>query len=633
MLNTFGEYVLDVLGEFGGGRGSPLNDYVRFGLGAILFGILLYFAIRNHRTQRSEREAWLILGFGFGLARELFKFAVKSLETQGVVNIANLELFFPPIDHFLLAAARVAIGAAFLGYLLESTTFARKYLVFGLGAFFISYVVVAPFWWEAVEIDPAIKFSKHWGDWVFHTIGFVAIVIAIRLLLSTRGWVRTAVVLAFTLMLLDDALMLINLYWNDELKSFLTPIRHNAHLASIAVLGYIYVREHNERYDQLVKRVTQDDRTRAVGKLAAGVAHDFNNLLMIIRGFTEIAKSSKETDREALEQIEAASDRAAKLVKQLITFSKVGKTSGDSCVVDTELGKLEPLLKKLLGDGCDLKLDLGAVGIAVGISETQLGQIATNLIANACDAMDGKGEIIVTTRVVDNDTEESGVLVLSVKDTGAGMDPQTLKHAFDPYFTTKKLGKGSGLGLATVYAIVDSAGGTIGISSMLGQGTEIKAQFKAVQPATSSVPAQVEYPSSGPLRILVAEDEEQVARYVVTVLKEAGHSVALAANGAQAVEKMLTSDGQFDLLLFDFAMPELNGYEAYQKIGEAGLIRPVLFMSGNRMEPQHPVAGHPHIDKPFAQKELLAKISETVDATRRRQSQSAPFEMTPANFI
>lgn len=131
-MEQFFSYILDVLGEFRGGRGSPENDYVRFGLAAIMFAVLLYWALRNRSGKRAQREALLVLGFSLGLGRELFKFVIKSLQLQGLYEPASLELFFPPIDHALLASARVAIGAAFLLYLLESRKLAYSYLLYGM---------------------------------------------------------------------------------------------------------------------------------------------------------------------------------------------------------------------------------------------------------------------------------------------------------------------------------------------------------------------------------------------------------------------------------------------------------------------------------------------------------------------
>ena len=615
----FGNYVLDVLGQFGGGRGESENDYVRFGLGILLFGTLLVWAWRKRARDRQQRDTFLVVGFAFGLGRESLMFVVKSLQISGVVDAATLELFFPPLEHSLLAIARVTIAAAFINYLLQSPTIARRYLAIGVVAILAFYLVAGPIWWARVAADPDIRFSKFLGDWVIHGLGAGLSLATIAIFTTARNATRYIVIAAFLFIFLDDALMLANLATGEVAKMVLTPIRHNLHIWAIVILAYIYWREQQLETARLEKQLQQSERMQAVGQLAAGVAHDFNNLLQVIVGFTDLARGQKTTDHDALNEITMASDRAALLVDQLLTFSRQDTTEAGQCEADRVVRGMLPMVGQLLGSEIALRLELNAADLQVPVTTGRVEQILTNLLVNARDAMPDGGEIVIRTKVtgpVLRDPESAPLLLhLSVSDTGTGMAAEVAEHAFEPFYTGKPVGQGTGLGLATVFGIVDRHNGKVTIDSTPGRGTTVHVRLPARRMAPqaaqeAAIPDPPRPAAGGRATILVAEDEPQVMGLITKILTRAGYQVIGAADGRRAVEAALSSRQDIDLFLFDIAMPKLNGYQAHDELVGHGRTTPALFMSGNTYRAGRKRAGAPHIGKPFSKAELLEKIRQ-----------------------
>lgn len=236
---------ITVLGELGGGHGSAHEELTRFGLGAIFWLGLIFASWRRPFPKAEARERLLLLGFLAGLGREVFMFWVYALQLQGVLRAAEIEPYFPPIDHTLRLLSLVLVAAAFLRYLLPSARTAFRYL-WGLGALTLgAYVVTAPWWWSASLHDPVLRFSHVWCDGVFHGLGAGALLVAIALLLRRRGdgRLRYFIALVLGLWFLDDALMLWNLQMGMVHRYTIDPIRHNLHLWAIPLLGLVYLRE------------------------------------------------------------------------------------------------------------------------------------------------------------------------------------------------------------------------------------------------------------------------------------------------------------------------------------------------------------------------------------------------------
>ncbi len=249
-MNTFWDYLLTVLTKYGGGAGGPPNELVRFSLTAIFFAILFYIAWSRQRQGDYPREKLLVWGFGLGLGRELFMFTIVSFQVTGVIEPANLEIFFPPIEHLLRLVALVFIAGAFLRYILDDAFISRRYLQSGLIVSVLSYLFVFWPWAQAVLADPEIKFGMHWGDWMMHIAGIIVLAIPIILLARTKGWVRNVAIVAITGFFLDDFLMLFNLATAEVYAPIYGPIRHNLHIWAIPLLGYVYLKEQANELQQ-----------------------------------------------------------------------------------------------------------------------------------------------------------------------------------------------------------------------------------------------------------------------------------------------------------------------------------------------------------------------------------------------
>jgi PAS domain S-box-containing protein len=335
----------------------------------------------------------------------------------------------------------------------------------------------------------------------------------------------------------------------------------------------------------LEEQLHQAAKEEDIGRLAGGIAHDFNNLLTAIRGSASLALAELppgQGPREDLEQIEQAADRAATLTKQLLAFAR--RTVLEPKVVD--LGEivlhLKPMLERLIGE--DIELDTAAAGQGdwVLADPGKIEQVIVNLSVNATDAMPDGGTLTIATTRSPELPGSAAVVTLSVVDTGVGMNAETLSHLFEPYFTTKGPGKGTGLGLATVRGIVAQSGGTVSVTSELGHGSTFAVSLPAVPPpqALDRQPSADPAPrTAGSETILLVEDDASVRRFVSRVLKHAGYRVLEARNGADAVRIGQTEEIQ--LLLTDVVMPEMGGSEVASRLTSLKPGLRVVFMSGH----------------------------------------------------
>jgi signal transduction histidine kinase/CheY-like chemotaxis protein len=378
-------------------------------------------------------------------------------------------------------------------------------------------------------------------------------------------------------------------------------------------------------------------RMEAVGQLAGGIAHDFNNLLTVIVNYAAFAmKSVDESDplRDDLVQIQKAGERATALTRQLLAFGRRQVLQPQVLDLNKTVRGMEAMLRRLLGEDIDLSvalaMDLGRVMADPG----QVEQVVMNLAVNARDAMPAGGKLTIETANLDMDEEHAsrqvGVnrgsyVMLSVTDTGCGMDERTRARLFEPFFTTKRTGKGTGLGLATVFGIVKQSGGRIWVESEPGQGST----FKVYLPRELSTRETVERAppimarASGAETILVVEDEEGVRNLARRILSEVGYTVLTAANGKEALVICERHHETLRLVLTDVIMPQMSGKQLADHLARLYPTLRVLYMSGYADDAivHHGVLddGTHFIGKPFSPADLARMVRQVLDS-----------EMTPA---
>ena len=393
--------------------------------------------------------------------------------------------------------------------------------------------------------------------------------------------------------------------------------------------------------ERLQNQLHQSQRLESLGELAGGIAHDFNNLLAVIINYAAFVANDLDAAavadpeggerwqsmREDVEQIRLAGERAARLTRQLLAFARRDLVQPELIDVNDVVGDIEQLLHRTLGEQVQLVSSLASDLRPVLIDPGQLEQILVNLAVNARDAMPDGGALRIQTANVEVDEAYRASrpelspgphMRLRVSDAGVGMSPDVVRRAFDPFFTTKPPGQGTGLGLATVYGIIQQAGGHVQIHSEPGVGTT----FTVLLPASEQTAARSKRRGDparlrGDETILLVEDEQALREVTRRILAGAGYQVILAANGPKALEAARGHNGPIHLLLSDVVMPRMPGPQLAREIlRERSSIR-VLFMSGfaepildggGRLD-----AGMSLIEKPFSGPALLTKIAQTLE--------------------
>ena len=363
----------------------------------------------------------------------------------------------------------------------------------------------------------------------------------------------------------------------------------------------------------------------AVGRLAGGIAHDFNNLLTVIKGYTQLAlQRLRQGDpvRGNIEEISKASERAASLVFQLLAFSRKQVMQPKLLDLNSIVADFERMLTRVIGEDIELRTSLPAQLGTISADPSQIEQVIMNLIVNARDAMPSGGKLTIETAdaYLDETYAQQHLAVipgayvmLAVSDTGIGMDEETQRHIFEPFFTTKETGRGTGLGLSTVYGIVKQSGGSIWVYSELGKGTT----FKIYLPKHRGHAAEYEHPqvldqvAAGNETILLVEDDEALRNLAREVLEASGYRV-LEAGNADAALLICEQNGKIDLLLTDVVMPDLGGRELAQKLLALQPEMCVLYMSGYADDAivHHGVLdeGTNFLAKPFSPNALGSKV-------------------------
>ncbi len=391
---------------------------------------------------------------------------------------------------------------------------------------------------------------------------------------------------------------------------------------------------------QLEEQFRQAQKMEAVGRLAGGVAHDFNNLIMVINGYTEVLLEQLETGsnmHQNVQNIQQAADRAATLTRQLLAFSRKQLLELKVVDVNAVIADMERLLRPLIGESIELVTRLSADAGLTRADTGQLEQVLMNLVVNAKDSMAEHGKITIQSSHVDvrpNMGEHRFIQpgtysVISVSDTGHGMDQETMSRIFEPFFTTKEKGKGTGLGLSTVYGIVKQSNGYVFADSQVGSGTTFYVYLPSVQDALEeSDPNMTTEPEMGGCEtVLLVEDEESVRELVKVTLSSRGYKVLEAGDGESGLRLAAETKEPIDILITDVMMPGMGGRELATKLSAIRLGICVLYLSGYTEDvvvtPGALGPGTAFLQKPFTLQHLAKKVREVLRSKPQSKSASA----------
>ncbi|MBI2892698.1 MAG: response regulator [Deltaproteobacteria bacterium] len=398
-------------------------------------------------------------------------------------------------------------------------------------------------------------------------------------------------------------------------------------LATVVSVSLERVRLDRDR-DSLVEQQIEVEKLGAIGRLAGGIAHDFNNLLAVITSYTSLLLEDTQSAsaREDLKEIDRAALRAATLTRQLLAFSRRQVLQPTVVDVNVVVGDMRKLLQRLLGEDIQflatLDPGLGTVRADVG----QLEQVVMNLAVNARDAMPYGGKLVIETRNVElaeaTPSRPAGRWVqLAVTDTGSGMSDEVRERIFEPFFTTKEVGKGTGLGLATVYGIVTQSGGHIEVKSQLARGTTFTVALPRLETAeVAEVAERSSIAPGGTETVLLVEDEDALREASGRMLRRSGYAVLEARNGGEALLLCEQHRGKVDLLVTDVVMPLLSGFALAERLTMSWPKMRVLFVSGH---PDESIAPHGQLRagtillrKPFSSADLAYTVRRAIDGTR-----------------
>jgi PAS domain S-box-containing protein len=383
----------------------------------------------------------------------------------------------------------------------------------------------------------------------------------------------------------------------------------------------------------LEQQLRQSQKMEAIGRLAGGVAHDFNNLLMVIKGHTELLMDSLAPGdhvKRKIEQIDRSADRATALVRQLLAFSRMQVLQPRAMNLNAVVEEMSKLLPRLIGEDIELVVrPAGDLGTIRG-DASQMEQVLMNLAVNARDAMPSGGKLIIETSNVELDNyyrqahpivQPGRYVLLAVSDSGIGMDAETQAHIFEPFFTTKEQGKGTGLGLATVYGVVKQSGGFIWVYSEPGKGTTFKIYLPRVDESVAE-PVSVQ-PLGQALRgtetVLLTEDEQDVREVAREFLESAGYTVLQAASGSDALQLAGQHRGAIDLLITDMVMPGMSGQELVRRMSESRRELHVIYMSGYSDLAGSTAQGEGGplvLTKPFSRSALLHMVRQVLQPAK-----------------
>lgn len=381
---------------------------------------------------------------------------------------------------------------------------------------------------------------------------------------------------------------------------------------------------------QLEQQLYLSQKLEAVGRLSGGVAHDFNNLLGVIIGYSEVMQRRMRQDdpfREAIDEILKAGKRATSLTQQLLAFSRKQVLEPRILDLNIVVTDVEKMLRRLIGEDIELKITLSSETEKVKADRGQIEQVIMNLAVNSRDAMPQGGKLTIETTGAELNEDDvkrhsyhvvpGRYVVLRVRDTGCGMDAEVQSHIFEPFFTTKDIGKGTGLGLATVYGVIKQSGGYIWVESEPRRGTQFEIYLPRVEAAeVQTLPGEDAKASAGPLpghqTILLVEDEHSLRKLTRNILQDLGYTVLEASDAAEAIGIAKQDASKIDLLLTDVVMPRMSGRQLVDALSPALPRMKVLYMSGytDGAIATHGVlsSGTRILRKPFTRDELMHSV-------------------------
>jgi len=398
------------------------------------------------------------------------------------------------------------------------------------------------------------------------------------------------------------------------------------------IIGYQGIVRDITAYKQLQSQLLQAQKMEAIGTLAGGIAHDFNNLLTVIQGFSEILLM--ETDQKApgysdLLKIQEAGIRGAELVRNLLAFSRKADIKPRALNLNDEAVRIEKLLSRTIPKMINIELHLAGDLAAVNADPDQMGQVLMNLAVNAEQAMPDGGRLTIATANITLDEAYCGsypeiypgdYVLLTVSDTGHGMDKETLRHIFEPFFTTKEVGKGTGLGLAMVYGIIKLHGGHIGCDSEPNRGSTLKIYLPAIEEDATErgIKEEQALPSGGTETILLVDDEDFIRDLGSRFLTRAGYTVIKAASGPEAVQLYLREGESISLVILDLIMPEMGGDKCLEEILAINSDAKIVISSGAAVEDKKKEtiesAARGFVNKPFQLRDMLNVVREVLDS-------------------
>src|ERR1035438_5606720 len=394
---------------------------------------------------------------------------------------------------------------------------------------------------------------------------------------------------------------------------------------------------------QLERRARQQEHFEAIGRLAGGIAHDFNNIIGAILGWAELGEEEAQNGsglQDRFKEIRNQAERAAGLTTQLLAFARRQVLQPVKLDINKSILEMRTFLKSGMGGHIEFKSILAPNLDVIQGDASQVGQVIMNLCINAKDAMPGGGRLIIETDNVEIDEEfchrksygrPGRYVMLVISDTGIGMDAETVDRLFEPFFTTKDPGKGTGLGLATVYGIVKQHDGFVNVYSEVGKGTTFRVYFpSSTGRERQHLPDITTISVTGSETILVADDHEGIREVANAILKSYGYTTILAADGQEALRLFRQDPTKIDLVILDVAMPGLSGTEAFTQMSAIRPVLPVVFTSGHTSESaslnSKIAAGAVFLQKPYALKALSRIVRRTLDRHRQSKSEASTSE-------
>ncbi len=386
---------------------------------------------------------------------------------------------------------------------------------------------------------------------------------------------------------------------------------------------------------KIQEQLIQSQKLESIGNLAAGIAHDFNNLLTVIMGnadYLNYTLQIENKDTELVEDIIGASERAAELTKKMLLFSRKETMNFKPLNLNTCINDLKKILQRLIGENITINLDLEKELPLTRADKNNIEQVILNLASNAKDAMPQGGVFNLKTELLKIEEEmvphmpysRAGKFIcLSISDTGAGMKEAVVKKIFEPFFTTKEVGKGTGMGLSVVYGIVKKHNGWVTVNSRINQGTQFNIFFpifeKAVEEISTGKLKPIKYQNSLEANILFIEDNEAVLKYGCKILEEYGSNVASASSGSEAEKIWKLNPGQFDIVISDVILPDINGVELVKKLRVSERGTRILMISGYAgYNAKRKVLEDPDLHflaKPFTNQEMIEKINQILEGS------------------